>query len=48
MPLAKQTIDILGILHEKTKGNLTKDEEQLMDHLLHDLRMKYVEESKKG
>lgn len=48
LPLAKQTIDILGILHEKTKGNLTKDEEQLMDHLLHDLRIKYVEESKKG
>ena len=48
LPLAKQTIDILGILKEKTKGNLTKDEEQLMDHLLHDLRIKYVEESKKG
>lgn len=48
LPLAKQTIDILGILKEKTKGNLTKDEEQLMDSLLHDLRIKYVEESKKG
>ncbi len=48
LPLAKQTIDILGILEEKTKGNLTKDEEQLMENLLHDLRIKYVEESKKG
>jgi hypothetical protein len=48
LPLAKQTIDILGILKEKTKGNLTKDEEQLIDTLLHDLRIGYVEESKKG
>lgn len=47
LPLAKQTIDILGVLKEKTKGNLTKDEEQLMDSLLHDLRIKFVEESKK-
>ena len=46
--MAKQTIDILGVLREKTRGNLSKDEEQLMDSLLHDLRIKYVEESKKG
>ena len=48
LPMAKQTIDILGILKEKTQGNLTNDEEQLLDTLLHDLRIKYVEESKKG
>ena len=48
LPMAKQTIDIIGILEEKTKGNLTKDEEQLMENLLHDLRLRYVEESKKG
>ena len=48
LPMAKQTIDILGILKEKTKGNLTKDEEQLINNLLHDLRLKYIEESKKG
>lgn len=48
LPMAKQTIDILGILKEKTRGNLTNDEEQLLDNLLHDLRIKYVEESKKG
>jgi len=47
LPMAKQTIDILGILKEKTQGNLTNDEEQLIDNLLHDLRIKYVEESKK-
>ena len=48
LPMAKQTIDILGILKEKTNGNLTKDEEQLLDHLLHDLRLKYVQESTKS
>ena len=47
--MAKQTIDILGVLKkEKTQGNLTNDEEQLLDNLLHDLRIKYVEERKKG
>ena len=48
LPMAKQTIDILAILKEKTNGNLTKDEEQLLDHLLHDLRLKYVQECKKS
>ena len=47
LPMAKQTIDILGILKEKTKNNLTNDEEQLLDGLLYDLRMRFVEESKK-
>lgn len=46
--LAKETIDLLEILKEKTKGNLTKDEERLFEHLLYDLRMMYVERSKKG
>lgn len=48
LPMAKQTIDILGILKEKTKGNLDKEEEQLLDNLLHDLHLKYVQECKKG
>jgi len=48
MLMAKQTIDILGILQEKTRGNLSKDEQQLTDNLLHDLRLRYIEESKKG
>ena len=47
LPLAKQTIDILGILGEKTRGNLTEDEQNLLEHLLYDLRMKYVE-AKRG
>ncbi len=44
LPLAKQTIDILGILGEKTSGNLTEDEENLLKHILHELRLMYVKE----
>jgi len=44
--LAKQNIDILGLLDEKTKGNLTGDEERLLSQVLFDLRMRYVERSK--
>lgn len=44
LALAKQTIDILGILEEKTKGNLTDDEAKLLKNILHDLRMMYVRE----
>ena len=46
LPLAKQTIDLLGMLKEKTQGNLTADEEKLMDHLLADLRWRYIREAK--
>ncbi len=48
LPLAKQTIDILGMLEEKTRGNLTDDEARLLQHLLYDLRLKYVEARKRG
>ncbi len=41
---AKQTIDILGILQDKTKGNLSDDEERLLESLLYELRMRYVRE----
>lgn len=41
--LARETIDILGMLREKTKGNLTDEETRFFDALLYDLRMKYVE-----
>jgi hypothetical protein len=44
LPLAKQTIDILGTLEEKTRGNLTKDEEAMLKNILYDLRMIYVKE----
>ncbi len=42
MPAAKQMIDILGMLKEKTKGNLNKDEETLLEQVLFNLRMHYV------
>jgi hypothetical protein len=42
LPLAKQTISIIEMLRNKTTGNLTADEERLIDHVLYDLRMKYV------
>ena len=45
IPLAKQTIDLLGLLREKTRNNLSEEEEKLFDHLLYDLRMRYVKET---
>ena len=44
LPLAKQTIDLLGVLRDKTRGNLDQEEENLFDHLLYDLRMAYIKE----
>ncbi len=43
LPLAKQTIDIIALLQEKTRGNLTQDEEKFIEAVLYDLRLKYVE-----
>ncbi|MFZ5562517.1 MAG: DUF1844 domain-containing protein [Thermodesulfobacteriota bacterium] len=47
LAIAKQTIDILGILKEKTTGNLTQDESGLLENVLRDLRMLYVKEKDK-
>ncbi|MCJ7541950.1 MAG: DUF1844 domain-containing protein [Desulfobacterales bacterium] len=44
LSIAKQTIDILGMLKEKTQGNLTEDEANMLKHILYDLRMIYVKE----
>ncbi len=44
LPLAKQTIDLLAMLEEKTKGNLTSDEENILKNVLYELRMLYVKE----
>ncbi len=44
LPLAKQTIDLLAMLEEKTKGNLTNDEENILKNILYELRMLYVKE----
>ncbi len=46
LPLAKQTIDILGMIDEKTKGNLTSDEKNLLSNILYDLRMRYIAKKK--
>lgn len=43
IPLAKQTIGIIEMLKEKTKGNLTEEEDRLLEGILYDLRMKYVQ-----
>jgi Domain of unknown function (DUF1844) len=45
--VAKQTIDIIGMLRDKTKGNLDAGEERLTEDILFDLRMRYVEAVKK-
>jgi len=46
LPAAKQMIDLLGILRDKTKGNLDQAEAQLLDTMLYDLRMRFVEVSR--
>lgn len=46
LPMAKQTIDIIGMLQDKTKGNLTGEEERIVSEVLYDLRMAYVQAAK--
>ncbi|NIA06341.1 MAG: DUF1844 domain-containing protein [Actinobacteria bacterium] len=41
--LAKHNIDLLGMLEEKTKGNLSVQEKKLLDSVLYELRMRYVQ-----
>ncbi len=45
LPLAKQTIDILAMLEEKTRGNLSSDEENILKNIIYELRMLYVKET---
>ena len=44
--LAKQIIDTLGMIEEKTRGNLDADDERLIKGVLYDLRMRFVQKSK--
>ena len=44
--LARQTIDILAMLEEKTRGNLTAEEARFLRDLLADLRLRFVERSR--
>jgi hypothetical protein len=46
LPAAQQMIDILSLLDTKTRGNLTAEERQLLEQILFELRMRYVEVSK--
>ncbi len=45
---ARYLVDVLGLLHEKTQGNLSQEEAGLLDGLLYELRMKYVEKTQGG
>jgi hypothetical protein len=45
LPMARQTIDLLAMLQEKTHGNLTGAEEQMLTQALYDLRLRFVEVS---
>jgi len=42
LPVARQTIDLIELLKDKTDGNLTEEESKLMDNVLHELRMLYI------
>jgi hypothetical protein len=46
LAMAKHTIDLLSMLQAKTKGNLTEQEDQLLEGLLFELRLSFVEASK--
>ena len=48
LPAAQQMIDLLSLLEEKTRGNLTVEERQFLDQVLYELRLRYVEASKQG
>jgi hypothetical protein len=46
LPQARQTLDLLSMLREKTRGNLTPEEDTFFENLLTDLRLKFVEATK--
>lgn len=46
LPAAQQMIDILALIEQKTRGNLTADERQLLEQMLFELRLRYVEAGK--
>ncbi len=48
LTLAKQTLDLLGILAEKTKGNLDVDEQHLLDAVRQDLTQRYTDAAGKA
>jgi hypothetical protein len=48
LPAAQQMIDILALLEEKTRGNLSAEERQLLEQIVYELRLRFVEISKQG
>ncbi len=48
LEMARHSIDMLGMLEEKTKGNLSESELKYLQHTLFELRMNYLDEMKKG
>ena len=46
VPAAGQIIEILAVLEEKTRGNLSAEERQFLDQILYELRMRFVEAQK--
>ncbi len=48
LEMAKHSIDMLGMLEEKTRGNLTESEKKYIEHVLYELRLNYLDEMKKG
>jgi len=45
---ARATIDLLDMLERKTKGNLSGDEQNLLERILYELRLNFVDETTKG
>lgn len=46
LPQARQTIDIIAMLRDKTRGNLTEDEQRVLDSVIYDLRLRFVNKRK--
>lgn len=46
LAMARQNIDLLELLQQKTKNNLTNEEEKLLDRVLYETRTKFIEVSK--
>ncbi|TKB27974.1 DUF1844 domain-containing protein [Desulfopila sp. IMCC35006] len=47
LDLAKHAIDTLALIQNKTKGNLSKDEEELLKNILYDIKIRFVKAVKK-
>lgn len=47
LALARQSIELLAMLREKTRGNLTQDEERFFENLLGELKLRFVEASRR-